>query len=389
MEKEHRPLTPLVALFIVTRIVVNASYRVTYPFLPVFAAGMGVSLQTAALALSGRSLAGAAGPLLGPIADRYGRKTGMLLGLALYSAATGLVVLWPSFPAFVIGLMLANLGNLLFLPSMQAFLGDKVPYGRRGAILALTELSWSLSFILLVPLLGLVITRAGWAAPFGVLSGLSFLALLVLAWRIPGDRPHASASVQTFWHNLRIVLASPPARPALAFSLAITLANEIINLIFGAWMKDAFGLQIAALGFAATVIGLAELVGEFAVVALVDRIGKKRAVRIGLAISLLAALALPVVGRTLWGALAGLFLFYLGFEFTLVSYISVMTEVLPGARATLMSMNLAATSLGRAAGAAAGSWLYSFGFGANALVAMALNLIAFFILTRVKVEEKI
>lgn len=365
----------------------NTAYRMIYPFLSVFAAGMGIPLQTAVLPLTGRSLVGALGPLLAPVADRYGRKTGMLLGLGLFSLGVGLVAAWPTFPAFFLGLLLGNLGNMVFLPAMQAYLGDRIPYERRGRTLALTEMSWSISFILLVPLAGVLISRLGWPAPFWLMLGGGLLSLILIAWRVPHDRPHSTAQGNAIWHNLRQVAASPSARLALLLSFTITTANEVVNLIFGAWMGDAFHLEIAALGLAATVIGIAELSGESATALLVDRVGKKRAVRAGLIITSLAALSLPVLGGSLVGALAGLFLFYLGFEFTLVSFIPMMTEVLPEARATLMSVNLTAFSLGRALGALLGSWLFTYGFGANALAALLLNILAMLALSRLRAAE--
>jgi predicted MFS family arabinose efflux permease len=375
----------LIILFILTRMVTNATYRMIYPFLGVLAGGMGVSIQTASLSLTGRSLAGALTPLLAPVADRYGRKTGMLLGLTLFCLGTGLVAAWPSFPAFFAALILANLGNQVFLPSMQAYLGDRVPFQRRGRVLALTELSWSLSFILLVPLAGFLIARAGWVAPFWMLFLLGVAALVVLALRVPSDRPQVGAKPAAMWSALRQVADSPAARIALGFNLLITTGNEVVNLVFGVWMRDSFQLHIAALGLAATVIGLAELGGESATAVLVDRIGKKRALLIGVIFTSLAALALPLLGQNLTGALVGLFLFYLGFEFTLVSYIPLATEVMPEARATLMAANIAASSLGRAAGAFLGAWLYTFGFGANAIFALFLNGLALLALSQIRV----
>jgi predicted MFS family arabinose efflux permease len=374
-------------LFILIRLAFNTTYRMIYPFLKVFAVGMGVPLQTAVLPLTGRSLVGVFGPLLAPVADRYGRKTGMLFGLALFSLGTGIVAIWPTFPAFFLALVLANLGNQVFLPAMQAYLGDRIPYERRGRTLALTELSWSISFIVLVPLAGVIISRLGWAAPFWLLLGGGLLSLLFVAWRVPHDPAHIVMRGPAIWNNLRLVAANPSARLALFLSFLITAANEVVNLVFGAWMGDQFHLEIAALGLAATVIGIAELSGESATALLVDRIGKKRSVRAGLVITSLAALSLPILGGSQVGALMGLFLFYLGFEFTLVSYIPVMTEVLPEARATLMSANLAAFSLGRALGALAGTWLYVLGFEANALAALLLNAVAMIALSRLKVSE--
>lgn len=387
MDEPSPKFSPPIPLFIATRLVINASYRFIYPFLSAFAEGMGISIQTASLALSGRSLVGVFGPLLAPVADRYGRKTGMLFGLVLYILGAGLVSVWPTFPAFLVGLALANLGNQVFLPAMQAYLGDRIPFQKRGSVLALTELSWSLSFMLMVPLLGLLIARLGWSAPFPVLAGLGLLAFILLLVRVPADQPHPEARAGAIWSSLMRVIASPAARLALLFNLLITTANEVINLVFGVWIHESFHLEIAALGLAATVIGLAELGGETATAALVDRIGKKRAVRIGVVFTSLAALALPLLGRSLPGALVGLFLFYLGFEFTLVSYIPIMTEVFPQARATLMAANLAASSLGRALGALAGPLLYAAGFGANAGFAMILNALALLVLSRIHVDE--
>lgn len=376
-----------VALFIGTRIAINAGYRMVYPFLNAFASGMGMTLQTAALPLTGRSLVGVLGPLLAPVADRYGRKTGMLLGMCLFLLGVSLVTIWPSFTTFFLALILANLGNQVFLPSVQAYLGDRIPYQRRGAVLAMTELSWSLSFILLVPLLGLLLARFGWSAPFWLLTGLGLLALILVARQVPADRPHESFRENAIWHGLRQVVSNRMALVALSFNLLITTGNEVVNLVFGVWMQDRFHVQIYSLGLAAAVIGIAELIGEGTTVVLVDRIGKKRAVLAGVILTSLAALALPWVGQTYWGALVGLFFFYLCFEFTLVSYIPLMTEVLPPARATLMAANLAASSLGRGLGALLGPWLYSMGFGANALVALIVNGLALLALSRIHVKE--
>jgi predicted MFS family arabinose efflux permease len=109
------------------------------------------------------------------------------------------------------------------------------------------------------------------------------------------------------------------------------------------------------------VIGFSELGGETISAAITDRLGKPLAVGIGLALNCLAALVLPFLGGSLAGAVFGLFLFYITFEYTLVSSIPLMTEVLPSARATLMAANAAGLSLGRAIGAILAPSLYFFG----------------------------
>jgi predicted MFS family arabinose efflux permease len=170
--------------------------------------------------------------------------------------------------------------------------------------------------------------------------------------------------------------------------MCASAANEQVNMIFGVWLEDSFGLQIAALGLASAVIGISELCAEGLVAAFVDRVGKVRAIALGLAVNSLAALALPYLGRTEAGALVGLFLFYLSFEFTLVSCIPLMTELLPSARATLMAFNVAALSVGRAAGNFLAPRLYHQGFLAVVLGAAIFNLLALLATRRLSKEHR-
>ena len=178
-----------------------------------------------------------------------------------------------------------------------------------------------------------------------------------------------------------------PALAGLAVGLFSSAANEVINLVFGVWMETSFGLQIAALGAAAAVIGFAELTGESLVGVWVDRIGKPRAIAMGLLANSLTALIFPFLGQTLPGAVVGLFLFYLTFEFTLVSTIPMMTEILPSARATMMAINISALSLGRALGAFVAPTLFAWGMGTSAGAAVVFNLLALIALRWVRYHD--
>ena len=109
------------------------------------------------------------------------------------------------------------------------------------------------------------------------------------------------------------------------------LANQLVNVVFGVWLNQSYGLQIVALGSASAVIGFAELIGEGGVSLISDGLTKRKAVFIGIIGCIISSLILPFLGRTIWGAYIGLFLFYLTFEFTIVSGIPMMTGILPSA----------------------------------------------------------
>jgi predicted MFS family arabinose efflux permease len=378
-----------VLVFTVTRTVLNSLHRMVYPFLTVIGSGLGVDFAALSFGLTLRSLAGAAGPFLASIADSRGRKTGMLFGLLLFSLGAAAVVIWPTYPGFLIALVLGVVGKYVFDPSMQAYLGDRVSYARRGRVIAVTELGWSLSFVLGVPLVGLLIARYGWYAPFPFFFAAGLLAMGVIAWMLPRDRGRA-AGQPGLKENLAQVLKHSPALYGLGMGLAVSAANEVVNVVFGAWLEGAFGLKIAALSATALVIGFAELGGETFSATLTDRLGKPRSIGLGLILNSLAALALPFLGASPISAAVGLFFFYITFEFALVSSIPLMTEVFSPARATLMAGNVASHSLGRALGASLAAPLFILGQASPripdillcGLAAIVLNLLGLVLLAR-------
>lgn len=365
------------AVFVFLRTIPNTMYRMVYPFLAVFARGLGVDIATLSMIVTARSFIGLFAPVLGSIADPRGRRFGMLLGILFFIAGMSLVALFPSFLTFSIALLLAILSKYLFDPSMQAYIGDRVPYERRGTALAITEAAWSLAFVAGVPLMGILIARFGWQAPFPLLAGLG-LVMFLIVWRmIPRNDPAAPQPTAASAKNVRAVLTNLPALAAISIALWATAANELVNLIFGVWLEDSFGLKIAALAGASAVIGLSELSGEGLVALTTDRLGKPRALMLGLIGNILASLLLPIVGRTELGALVGLFLFYITYEYVLVSHIPLMTEVMPNVRATLLSFNVMGHSLGRVIGALVATFIYQrFGFLPVTFVAILFNIFA-------------
>lgn len=364
-------------IFMVLRTILNTMHRMVYPFLAVFARGLGVSIDTLAFVITLRSVVGMFAPVLGSISDPRGRRFGMLLGMFGFVVGMSLVALAPSFLTFSIALLLAILSKYLFDPTMQAYLGDRIPYERRGTALAVTEGAWSLAFVAGVPLMGWLIDRFGWQAPFPLLAGLGLLMFFVIWRMVPRGDSASQTPGGTSMKNVRAVLTNLPALAGISIAMWASAGNELVNLVFGVWLEDSFGLKIAALAGASAVIGVSELSGEGLVALTTDRLGKPRALALGLIGNILAALLLPVIGRTEIGALVGLFLFYITFEYVLVSHIPLMTEVMPKARATLLSFNVMGHSLGRVIGALVATFVYqSFGFFPVALTAILFNVFA-------------
>lgn len=365
----------------VSRLLFNTGRRFPYPFAPALSRGLGVPL-TAITSLIAINLAtGILSPVFGPLSDRWGYRTMMLLSLGMLAAGMLAGGLLPFYIMIMGTLFLAGLSKNIFDPALQAYLGKTVPYERRGLVIGIVEFGWSGSSLVGVPLVGLLIERVGWQSPFLILGGLALLATAALALVIPADKRQPVSSGNTLnlpvlWREVR---GNQTALGVLAFSFLIGLANDNLFVVYGAWLEGSFGLSLVALGAASSVIGVAEMIGEGLTAFAADRLGLKRSIIAGLALSALSYLLLPLFGHTLPLALAGLFVVFLSFEFAVVTTISLATEVLPSARATMMSSLIATMSVGRVIGALTGgiTWV-SGGLTAISLVsafATALSLV--------------
>ena len=365
------------------RLVLNTARRFAYPFAPEISRGLGVPITHVTAMLAVNQASGVLGLLAGPLADRFGFRTTMLAGMTLLSAGMLAVFVDTSYLTVLAALFLAGLAKNIFDPAIQAYVGEHVPYRRRGLVIGLIETSWAGSTLIGIPLVGLLIAAYGWQQAFPVMGLLGLIGIAAMRWGIPPDRRRhrTSAGPGLLLQAWRQLAHSRPARAILILGFLISMANDGLFVIIGAWLEGQFDLSVAAIGFGTIVIGLSELCGEFLTVAIADRMGKKRAILLGLFLGTAAYAALPFTDRALGLALTGLFGLFLAVEFTIVTTFSVATEVLPDQRATMMAGLLAAAGLGRMAGALTGGWLWvSGGLTAVAATAAGLSAAAFVVI---------
>jgi predicted MFS family arabinose efflux permease len=368
-------------LLTATRTVINTGFRMVYPFLPVLSRGLGIPFETAALAVSGRWLLGLGIPVVGQLADLRGRKTAVMIGMALFALGILVVAIWPTFFGLLLTLVITALGRHLVDPAIQAYVGDRVPYSKRGRAIAIVEMGWSLAFLIGIPIIGWVIAKRGWLAPFPILAIAAAIALLLVLVTIEGDDSQDRGGTSIV-KNLRVLFSSKLALAGIAVSFLISAGNETFSIIFGAWMEEGFNLEILALGSATAVIGFADLAGVTLVATITDRLGIRNSLGIGIALTTGAVLLLPTFSTSVGSALLMVFLLYLFFEFSVVSNMTRMTELEPKIRATMMSGLIAGSQLGRGIGAWLGPVLFKSGIWSNCIVAGSLNIIALVIIYR-------
>jgi predicted MFS family arabinose efflux permease len=354
-----------------SRLCLNTARRFAYPFAPALSRGLNVPLAAVTSLIAVNQITSVLGLFFGPLGDRWGYRIMLLSGLV--SLALGMLVagFLPAYSTVLAALFLAGLGKSLFDPAIQAYVGQKVPYERRAMVIGIMEIAWAASSLVGIPLMGLLISRFGWRAPFFVLGAAGVVGVFVLALLIPGhgERSRGSAPSLKMHRAWRRMIGTKRALGLLGFAFFVSVANDNFFVIYGAWLEGSFGLNIVAVGVATTVIGVAEMAGEGLTAALSDRMGLHRAVLIGLSLSILSYVALPWSSYALPLALTALFFVFLTLEFSIVTTLSLSTEVLPEARATMMAGYLSAAGIGRVVGALMGGPLWmAGGLFATALV---------------------
>jgi predicted MFS family arabinose efflux permease len=376
-----------VTLLTVARLTANSAYRFAPPFLATIARDTGVSLTTLGVALSVSELGGVLSPVLGRLVDGWPRRRTMALGLLGVSISTFAVAASPSTVWFSIALLAIALSKTVFDISLGGWIADHVSYERRGRVVGLTEISWAGGLLIGVPIMGLAAGFTSWRGGY-LVAGLAVLVLagLVSKRLEESARPAPPASVAATSSADVAVTSMSPRHPRRHRRIDLRLLAVIVSfgclmgaaqcafVTFGSWLEDDFGATAGALAAVSFGLGLGELVASTSSVRFTDQWGKRRSVALGAAVMVPTGMLMFGPGQgSLPIGLALLAAYILGFEFAVVSGLSLASNLVPGRPSTGIGFLFGAGTLGRAATNVAATKLYEWrGVGAAFLLGAAL-----------------
>lgn len=392
-ETPARGIFSTVFILTIARTCINMTRRFTYTFVPEIARALGVPVTGVQNGIALQSSMSMLSPFFGGLSERYGRKY-VLIAALLTAALLGFVgAAAPLYGVFLAVMVGFGVGKMLFDPAGLAYLGDRVPYHRRALAIGMNEMSWGAALLIGAPLTGLLLERATLSSVFLMLGVANLLGAALIFVFLPGDRPKREAVQRTSLRSiLRAVSGNPAAMGAMAYAACNSAANEMIFINYGAFMEQSFGLALSALGIVTVAIAVAEGAGEAAVAGIGDRMGPKRMALAGAAVAAVCYAIFPVFGSAIPVVVIGIFTMFLGYEISVVAAIPLYTEVLPGARASIMGAIIGAVALGRVIGGLSGALLYNnMGVVVTSLAACVVLLVGMFTLWRavhVRVERE-
>jgi len=349
------------------------------PMLLTIAASLGASLtEVAATASLYYLLYGLMQPVWGMLSDRIGRVRVMRLTLFGAAFAGILSSLAPNLTVLIVARALAGGLFAAVIPASLVYIGDTVEMGSRQAALADLMAASAVGTALATVLGGLAAYLDGWRVAFAA-PALAGAALAVLLARLPEPKAFSEQKREGPLVQAGRVFVEPWALAVIGIVL-VEGAVILGFLTFLAPSLESAGFSPAVAGLAVGLYGLAVLGWTRTVKLLANRLGASALILIGAGM-LSLGYASGAVAQSLASVSAAAIFVGGGFAFMHSTLQTWATEVVPEARATVVSLFAAALFAGSGVATMAAAPLAEAGsfdllFALGALVAVPLGLFA-------------
>jgi predicted MFS family arabinose efflux permease len=349
------------------------------PMLLTIAASLGASLtEVAATASLYYLLYGLMQPVWGMLSDRLGRVR--IMRLTLFGAAFAGILssLAPNLTVLIVARALAGGLFAAVIPASLVYIGDTVEMGSRQAALADLMAASAVGTALATVLGGLAAYLDGWRVAFAA-PALAGAALAFLLARLPEPKAFSEQKREGPLVQAGRVLVQPWVLAVIGIVL-VEGAVILGFLTFLAPSLESAGFSPAVAGLAVGLYGLAVLGWTRTVKLVANRLGASALILIGAGM-LSLGYASGAVGQSLASVSAAAIFVGGGFAFMHSTLQTWATEVVPEARATVVSLFAAALFAGSGVATMAAAPLAEAGsfdllFALGALVAVPLGLFA-------------
>lgn len=327
-----------------------------------------------------------ASPVFGVLSDHWGRKTLMVAGLTVFGGGTALTGTGRSFALLIVFRAISGLGAAALVPSILAFISDKVDPRQRGSAVGIIVGAMMGASVLGVPLGSFTAEVASWRWTFwgiGMITAVLLFMLVFLVPSLPAAHRIAAGPLQAAGRQLRAALASPAVLFTLLCTLLWTAGLQSMFTNGGLFYTSKFGLSTGYVGLALAGGGAMSVVGNIYGGRLADKIGPRRVIAAAALVAAAAVLTFSLMTFSLAGAIIVQVVWGAAVGFGQSSLTTLASGLNPQARGTVLSLNYSAQYGGMMAGTAIAAALLSGGapFWSIGILCAACNLLVFPIVT--------
>lgn len=285
-------------------------FNVISPVLPQYALSFSIPVAAAGWAISAFALARMLADIpAGILADRFGRKQNMVLGLVLIAFSSAVAGMAPSYAWLVVGRIMQGIGSALYVTSATTWVVRISGGEQRGRFMSLYSGFIFLGTCFGPSIGGYAAVNFGLNAPFFVYGGfavLGLLATLPLKETVTHteDRPAPMR-----WKDVQQVIMNPSFLLVNSSVFALFfLRAGVRSTLVPLYAAINLGLSEDKIGIALTVAAIVTSVFVFPTGWFSDRVGRKAPVMACMFMSAFAVLLIP--SQDSLGGLIGIMALY-------------------------------------------------------------------------------
>lgn len=264
------------------------SMRVGDPMLPALSREFGVTMSAAAPVIGLFAVAyGVTQLIYGPIGQRHGAFRVAAWSTLLAGLASLVCVLAPGLNALMLGRLLTGASTAGIIPTLFAWLGERVPYEKRQLALARVVSGTTLGAVCGQAMGGLLVDTVGWRWAFVLPTLLFMLCGMVMLRYSYSVRPRGGPaqgppiSLPNIVDGYRTLLGRAWVRKVLAIvGLEGLLLFSAIALM-PAYLHERYGIAIWHAGLVSALFGLGGFIYTAIAPRLLAGLGQANLVRLG------------------------------------------------------------------------------------------------------------
>lgn len=315
-----------------------------------------------------------AAPMLQVTLGHLPRRSQVLLGLSIFSAAALLFAIASSYQTLVFSRVLMGLGAGFIGPVLGALGSNLVQREQQGSAIAIVLLGLSIASLVGMPISAWIAHEFGARSLFlGIGASGLITAMMITRWvpdRVAGQR-----------------VALPSVLALLTQATSLSAFLVVFFVTSGVFTTYAFLAPIIANDFhgstsditlALAVLGVAGVLGNLLVTRLAPRVSAERLLLVGIALLALDLLGLAVMPRQLAGLLLALVVWALATDIVWPSQQRRIVELMPEQRGIALALTASFMFGGIGFGSAAAGALYPvFGYTGLLFASLMFLLLAF------------
>ncbi len=297
----------------------------------------------------------------GRLADRFGAKAMLVLGLVLFALATGLCAAAPTLSVLIVARAFQGAGAAFLMTLAMALMRQTAGEMQTGRAMGLLGTVSAIGTALGPSLGGLLIPLSGWRAIFWMQLPLAALALILAVSFLPRDANLADSKAPSLWSVMDRSLTGNLLMNLLVAAIMMT------TLVVGPfYLGLGLGLTVSEVGAVMAIGPVISIVSGVPSGRLVDAWGSHRMLAIGLALLGVGALMLAIVPGVIGvaGYVLSILVLTPGYQlFQAANNTAALADVAKDRRGTVSGLLGLSRNIGLIGGASAMGLFFALGVG--------------------------